>query len=909
MLQLPARAAEPVDMAMSPVEPPRPSPEDLRCEYLENPLGIDTLKPRLSWKLETGNLKSERGIKQTAYRILVASSEELLAKDQGDLWNSGKVNSDRSTQIEYSGKSLASHQPAYWKVKAWDAKGGTAVSKEPAIWSMGFSNQTEWSAKWIGRDDGESSGPGNGKEKFLPATYLRKEFTLDKLPARAVLYVTSLGVAEPHLNGNQVGADYLSPGWTDFNKRIYYRAYDVTGHLKTGSNVLGAILGDGWYRGHLSIIGQNIYGKQTRLLAQLQFFFADGSSQVVASDETWKGGFGPILEADIYAGETYDARLEMKGWDQPGYHDADWKPVDLGASVNPVIQANPGAPIRRTGELKTVALTHPKPGLAVYDYGRNFSGWTRLKVTAQAGTKVVMRFGEMLNPDGTVYRTNLRAARAMDTYVCKGGGEEIWEPRFTYHGFQYVEVEGLPESAGSQTLTGIIAGSDLPPTGNFECSDTIMTQMAANERGTIRANLVELPTDCPQRDERMGWTDYHEVAASALYEQDAASLLTKWMTDVVDARLPDGGFPKIAPDIHRFSWSPGWADSGVLIPWEMFRVYADTHLCARYFAEMAGHLEKYQKLSTRFIGPNVGLGDWLAPDMSTPREFISTALFAHCADVMSRMADALGRKAEAAEYRQHFANVRDAFQKKFIAADGTMGSNSQGGYVLALAYDLLTEEQARQAADKLIAAIEKKDGHLSTGMVTTHLLLPALSKAGRTDAAYRLFEQTSYPSWGYFLKMGATSMWERWDAKTEKGYHPDGMNSFNHANLGTCTEWFYRNVLGIDAAEPGFGKLLLKPEPGGNLTWARGYYDSPHGRIGSDWKIENGRFIWNVRIPANVTATVHVPAKDVAGVTESGTLADKAEGVKFLRMESNAAVFAVGSGTYRFQTNLTETTR
>jgi alpha-L-rhamnosidase len=857
---------------------------ELLSEYRTSPLGIDIRSPRLSWVIQS----DRRGEMQTAYQVLVASNPDLLGQDKGDLWDSGKVDSDQSTQIEYSGKLLASHQPAYWKVKVWDAKGGTAVSTEPASWSMGFSSQAEWKAKWIGRDDARSSGPGNGKEKFLPATYLRKEFTLEKIPARAILYITSLGAVEPHLNGSKVGEDYLSPGWTDFNQRVYYRAYEVTARLKPGVNVLGAILGDGWYRGHLSIVGQNIYGKQTRLLAQLHLFFADGSSQVIASDETWKGAFGPILEADIYAGETYDARMEMKGWDESGFGDTDWKPADLGAKVNPVIQANPGAPVRRTGEIRTVAVTRPKPRLAVYDYGRNFSGWTHLRITAPSGTRIVMRFGEMLNSDGTVYRRNLRAARATDTYICKGVREETWEPRFTYHGFRYVEVDGLPETAGPEALTGIIVGSALPLTGNFECSDAIMTRTAANERCTIRANLVELPTDCPQRDERMGWTDYHEVVASTLYEQHAASLLTKWMGDLVDARFPDGAFPMIAPDIHRFPWSPGWSDSGVLVPWTMYFVYGDTRLAARYYHEIAGHLEIYKQHSKGFVVQPTGLGDWLAPDASTPRELIGTALYARCAEVMAEMARALGKTQDAAAFADLHRSIRAAFQKKFLASDGTIGSDSQGGYVLAIAYDLLEPVQARQAADKLIAAIEKRGGHLSTGMVTTHLLLPALSKAGRTDAAYRLLAKTTFPSWGYFLHMGAVSMWERWDARTEKGYHPDGMNSFNHANLGTCTEWFYRSVLGIDAAEPGFGKLLLKPEPGGSLTWARGYYDSQHGRIGSDWKIENGQFVWNVKVPANTTATVHVPAKESASVTEGGKPLEQVADLKVVDRKPSA---------------------
>ena len=876
----------------------------LRCEYHENPLGIDIIKPRLSWwMLERSGKLEMRGQRQTAYQVLVASSEELLKLDQGDLWDSGKVKSDQSIQIEYLGKPLIPQQFAYWKVKVWDAKEKIVVSKSPAFWSFGLD---DWQAKWIGRDDGKNSGSGHGNKKFIPATYLRKGFALDKLPQKALLYVTSLGIAEPHLNGQKVGVDLLSPGWTDYNKRIYYRTYEVTEQLKVGENVIGAILGDGWYRGCLFIVGQNFYGKQTRLKAQLHLTFADGSIQVIATDETWKGGFGAILEADLYDGETFDSPQGTIGWDDSKFNDTGWKPVDVGASVQPVIQANPGAPIRCHEELKALAVTHPRPGLAVYDYGKNFSGWARLKITAPAGTKVVMRFGEMLNPDGSVYRKNLRSARATDTYICRGGAEERWEPRFTYHGFQYVEVEGLPEGAGPDALTGISISSDLPACGYFECSNEIMTRTAANQRTTMRANLIDLPTDCPQRDERLGWTDFHEIAASALYEQDAASLLTKWMTDLVDGRLPSGAFPMLAPDIHKLAWSPGWADTGVLIPWTMYDVYGDTRLVGRYYNEIAGQLEVYEKHAKDFvIQPMPGaFGDWLAPDTTTPKELLATALYAHNAEVMAKMSKALGKTEDAAKYSELYQSIRAGFQKQFVTSDGTVGSDSQGGYVLALAYNLLEPEPARLAADKLIAAIAKRDGHVSTGMVTTHLLLPTLSKIGRTDAAYQLLAKTTCPSWGYFLKMGATSMWERWDAKTEAGFNAGEMNSYNHGNLGTCTEWFYRSVLGIASSEPGFGKLLLKPEPGGNLSWAKGYYDSPRGRIGSSWKIDGPKFSWEIQIPANTTATVHVPAEDISGITESGQPVATVAGIKFLRSERFTAVFALGSGNYHFQSSL-----
>jgi alpha-L-rhamnosidase len=475
-----------------------PAPAKLRCEYRENPLGIDAAKPRLSWTFEGRDQKIEdRGQKQSAYQVLVASTEELLRKDKGDLWDSGEVASDQSTQVEYAGKALESRRYCHWKVRVWlaggDKKGKPTDWSKPALWTMGLLTPADWQAKWIGRDDAQAVVPDDGKNRYLPATHVRKDFTLAKSPQRAVLYVTSLGIAEPHLNGNKVGEDLLIPGWTDYRKRIYYRAYDVTAQVHRGANTLGAILGDGWFRGHLSIIGQNLYGRETRLLAQLHVDYADGSTDTIASDGSWTAGFGPILAADLYAGETYDARLEVSGWDRPGFTNALWRPVELGASVHPSLQAAPGAPVQRTGIIQPVSIKQPKPGLDVVDFGRNFAGWIRLGVSAAAGTRITMRFGEMLNPDGTVYRTNLRGARATDAYICKGSGVEVWEPHFTYHGFQFVEVEGLPARPEPQMFTGIIVGSALPLTGSFACSDETMTRTADNMRCTIRANLIDLP--------------------------------------------------------------------------------------------------------------------------------------------------------------------------------------------------------------------------------------------------------------------------------------------------------------------------------------------------------------------------------------------------------------------------------
>ena len=511
-----------------------------------------------------------------------------------------------------------------------------------------------------------------------------------------------------------------------------------------------------------------------------------------------------------------------------------------------------------------------------------------------------MRFGELLKTDGTVYRDNLRSARATDTYICKGGGEEIWEPAFTYHGFQFVEVEGLPGPANAVTLTGVVVHSDLPRVGSFDSDNDTATRTANNMRTSIRSNSFEVPTDCPQRDERMGWMDYHEIVASAQYELDQSALLTKWMADIMDARLGSGVFSQISPDPHEFPWSPGCADSSVFIPWTLYRVQGDTRLAERWYEEMKSHVEYCRGQSPGFIGPNVGYGDWLAVDTSTPKDLVATAYFARSSYALAEMAGALGRTADAATYQQLFENIRAAFQARYVLPDGTIGSDSQAGYALAIAYDLLTPPQQSLAADRLKAAIEARGNHLSTGFATTHLLLPALSKVGRSDIAYRLIDQTTYPSWGYFLAQGATSIWERWDGKTD-GFNPDPMNSFNHANLGTCTEWFYRSVLGIDMLAPGFSRIQISPTPGPNLTYASGHYDSPVGRISSDWTLIGDVFDLNVTIPPNATAEVSVPAWSSATVTEGGA---SANGITLLRESIGLVVYQVGSGSYQFHSSL-----
>ena len=1081
------------------------SPTNLQCEAKSNPIGLTETSPRLSWQVLAID-PGERGQFQTAYQIQVASSLQLLAGNQGDLWDTGELTTNQTAQIPYAGSALATDQACYWHVRVWDKTSQPSAWSAPASWTMGmlltnravtlgqitwiaqgtftnnsilalagaasnevygvdfggagaqtvngyafadyatsgnmsiagggfglyggyltggatsgdvglnsllthglyggaantgtlnnltvgqtykvialladtrggaaggttftindglsdspsqtyaFANgtasvggyivgtftatattqaftvknglntqynvvllarsngtitppttnslQSQWTGQWIGRDDAPSviSAPPTSKT-YLAATHLRKDFNLSQLPVRAVLYVTSLGVVEPHLNGAKVGNDYFVPGWTDYAKRVYYRAYDVTSLLKPGVNTLGAILGDGWFRGNISILGQNYYGTKTRLGAELHLAYASGTNQVIVSDGSWTAGFGPIQQSDMQAGEQYDARLELPGWDNPGLNNPSWSLVTTGAQVAPVIMAAPAEPIRTHQEIVPIAITQPQAGLYVVNFGQNFAGWTRLKITNQpAGSTIVMRFGEWLKPDGTVFRDNLRSAAATDTYVCKGGGLEIWEPHFTYHGFQYLEVQGLAQAPTTNTFTGVVVHSALPAAGGFECSNNQINRIWTNMLWTMRANYFDLPTDCPQRDERMGWCDGTEVMRSGMFAMQGESFLSKWYQDMVDGKLDATTFPQMAPTPHKdFGFSSGWADCAVLVPYGVYQTYGDTRLASRFYSDMASHLQHYAATAINYIAQSGSYSDWLAVDGSTPGNLVSTAFYARCANEMAEMAQALGKTADAAAYHQLFTNICSAFQVSYVAADGTVGSGSQSGYVLALSFNLLTPAQRTLVAAKLASAVQAQNGHPSTGMVTTYMLLPTLTSIGRSDLAYQMLAKTDYPSWGYMLGLGATTLWERWNSVNVDGtVNTASMNSLNHANFGTCAEWFYRGILGIDLLQPGFKKIRIAPQVGGDLTWARGHFDSIAGNIGVSWQFTNKLLTLNVTIPVNTTAEIDVPTTSASAVTESGMPAASASGVSYVGTSNGTAVYNVGSGDYIF---------
>jgi alpha-L-rhamnosidase len=962
----------------------------LRCEYHNNPLGIDITEPRLSWVSQS----EKRGWKQSAYQILVAASQKALDADRGDLWDSGKVEAQQSIQIPYAGKPLLSHSQCFWKVKVWDQNGAASPWSQTATWSMGLLNETDWQAQWIGHDkavkitpnrDAELAGKGHkititkalygikgnskkhvdikeklqahvdagnlslkvtnefaGKDpafeekkvleaqwlvddwksgsvtaensvcdltigrpkQYLPAPYLRKEFTVATGVKRAIIYATAQGVYELSLNGQRVSNDVFMPGWTDYKQRIYYTAYDVTDLLKEGPNAIGAILGDGWFRGNISCVGQNKYGNKLRFKAQLHIDYDNGQSKILTTDSDWKASYGPILESDMQAGEVYDARLEMPGWNQAGFDQSSWSPIVTGSSIKPLLQAYPGVPVRAVKELPAVKVTEPTPGTYVFDLGQNFSGWARLKVNGQAGDEVTMIFAEMLKDDGSAYTINLRSARAVDTYVLKGGGEEVWEPRFTFHGFRYVQVTGLKEKPTADAITGIVLYSDSPESSSFECSNPMVNKIQENIVWGQRSNYLEVPTDCPQRDERLGWTgDTQVFIRTGCYNQDVSEFFTKWMVDLMDTQNRQGLFGNQAPVFHGHG-AAAWACAGIICPWTIYKVYGDTRMIETHYDAMVRYMDACGKDGLGGRKAHTW-GDWLAPAGRPPTALISAAYHAYTTSLMAEMAVALGKIDDATKYNKQFQDIRAHFQKTFVKADGKIESELQTAYCMALSFDLLTAAQRKQAEAHLIERIKKDNYHLSSGFLGIPILLPTLTDMGRSDIAYRMIQNTTYPSWGYSIEQGATTIWERWNSYSkDKGFGDVKMNSFNHYSLGACGEWMFRSMLGIETDGAGFKKITMKPELGEGITWAKGHYDSIQGRISSDWKIENKTFHWNITVPANTTATVYVPAKDAAAVTESGKAASEAEGVKFLRMENDRAVYQVAAGTYQFSSSI-----
>ena len=892
----------------------------LKCEHRVNPLGIDVVSPRLSWVLES----SQRSQSQSAYQILVAGRQEDLEAEKHLLWDSGKVISNRSINIEYEGAALRSGMRCYWKVRVWDREDRPGAYSKPAVWSMGLLNPSDWLAEWISPRRGTPGGfePPSQEWTDHPMArasrppYLRKAFTLSGPVREATLYVTARGLYEIWLNGARVGDAVLAPGWTDYNKRILYQTYDVTTMLTPGENALGSILGDGWYAGYVGFDPKRRgahYGSHLQLLLQLQVQYEDGTVATIVSDGSWVSAIGPLRYADFLMGECYDARYELDGWSEPGFDDSQWRNVDAESPSDVQLVADPSQPIRVMQEIAAKTVTNPSPGTYVFDLGQNMVGWVRLRVRGEAGTRVTLRHAEVLNPDGTIYTRNLRSVQATDAYILKGADWEVFQPRFTFHGFRYVEVTGYPGEPALEAITGCVVHSDTPFSGTFECSSPLINQLQSNIVWGQRGNFVSIPTDCPQRDERLGWMgDAQIFVRTACFNADVAAFFTKWLTDVADAQSLQGAFPDIAPLLYRsFGFlgegAPAWGDAGVIVPWTIYRVYGDTRIIAQQYTAMTRWMDYIHSANPNLLRQqrlNNNYGDWLSPSGDhTPKDLLATAYWAYDAKLMAEMTDALGHQDDARKYKNLFQGIKEAFMKAYVAPDGRINGDTQTCYVLALYMDLLPDELRAAAAKHLVAAIEKKDWHLSTGFVGVGYLCPALTEAGYTDVAYRLLNNDTFPSWGYTIRHGATTIWERWDGWTEeRGFQSSEMNSFNHYSLGSVGDWLYRYVAGIDLdyGATGYERFVIHPRPGGGLTWARGEYASIRGKILSEWKVEDHKILLKVIVPPNTTATVYVPATRKSELVESGKPVEQAEGIKFLRMGEGEVVLAVESGEYEF---------
>lgn len=811
--------------------------------------------------------------------------------------------------------------------------GSVVLSTNATVTASATIESAAWSKAFL--VDGDTASHAGTRPEAGPAPRLRREFTVEGPVRRARLWASALGAYQLRLNGRVVGDQVLPPEWTDYHRRVQYQAYDVTALIQPGPNTLAATLGDAWYAGRLGmsdgLIGvlRRVYGTKPWLLARLHLELEDGRQIVVPTDARWKATTdGPIRSSDLLEGEVVDARREVPGWDRAGFEAGDWEAVearDIEACPARLV-AQPSEPIRIVAELEPVSLTEPKPGVFVFDLGQNIAGRCRIRLRGAAGNTVTLRHAEMINDDGTIYVANLRGAPQVDRYTLRGDAAgETFEPLFTQHGFRYVELTGLVERPASDALTGVVFNSAAPEVGAFECSNPTLNQLWRNILWTQRANLMSSPTDCPQRDERLGWMgDIQAFAQTAVFSMDMAGFFTKWVPDIRDAQARDGRFPDFAPHPYgpdmRFSGAPAWADAGVIVPWRCYVNYADRRMLEGHFDSATRWIEFVRAANPDLIWRHQrgnDYNDWLNGDWvrkegwpskggSVPNELFATAFFAHSTDLVSRMARVLGRDAEAARYRQLFETIRGAFQRAFVQADGRMQGDTQAGYALALHFDLLPADLRTSATRHLTENIARYGGHLSTGIQSTHRTLLELSELGHHDLAWQLVTNQTFPSWGYMIENGATTIWERWDGYVKgRGFQDAGMNSFNHWAFGAVGEWMIRHILGFqpDEAHPGWERFRIRPRPGGGVTWARGQYDSPRGRIASDWKREDGtgEFILTVTVPPNATAEVFLPTADRRRIRVA---TDPLTGVRWLRSQGAESVFEVASGSYRFEAKL-----
>ncbi len=878
----------------------------LVTEYHENPIGIDIEKPRLSWQL----ISEQENVMQTAYEIRAANSTSNLSKKSKQVWATGKVTSGKSVNMVYEGAVLKSMERVYWQVRVWDNNSKASSWSEPAFWEMGILETESWTASWITLPN-EKEYYGSSR----PVQYYRNEFAASKKIKSARIYATSLGLYELYLNGEKVGDQLFTPGWTSYNKRLQYQTYDVTSMIQK-NNAIGAILGDGWYRGNIGFRGQHsYYGDKLALLFQLKIEYTDGSSETIISDKNWKVSNGPILESDIYNGELYDARLEMDGWKSTGFDTGSWKNVAEVNHPKNILVAPQGVPVKAIEEIAAIELITTPNGETVLDMGQNMVGWIRIKVKGNKGDTIITKFAEVLDKEGNFYTANLRSAKVTNTYILKGDGEEVYEPHFTFHGFRYVMIEGLSESPNLDDVTGVVIHSEMKPTGTFSCSNPLINQLQHNIQWGQKGNFLDVPTDCPQRDERLGWTgDAQAFSMTAAYNFDVSAFYTKWMKDFVADQLPDGKVQHVIPDVlNGGGGATGWADAVAIIPWTVYRIYGDKRILEENYSTITNWV-KYMETRAGddylWTG-DAHFGDWLAfastrsdyTGATTEKDLIATAYYYYTTGLTAKIAAIIGKTADSEKYKIQAEKIKLAFIDEFVTPNGRLVSHTQTAYALALSFGLMPDDLVENAANYLAGDV-KKFRHLTTGFLGTPLLCKALSDIGRDDLAFMLLNRKEYPSWLYPVTQGATTIWERWDGQKPDGsFQSVGMNSFNHYAYGAIGEWLYSYVAGIniDIENPGYKHILLSPHFGGGLNDIDATFMSIYGEIASAWKIDkNGWMVYLVEIPANTTATVTLPEAYLGSLEVNSESLTEELKTRATQNDNNLVV-EIGSGKYEFK--------
>lgn len=843
---------------------------DVRVEHHREPLGIGEPRPRLSWRTAT----DRPSWTQSAYEIRITDGERELCRVRED--------SGESVLVPWPAPDpLRSRQRVGVSVRVWGpGEGDPTPWSDPVAVEAGLLDPADWTAGLV------SPAWEEATDRQVPPPLLRGAFRLRGPVASARLYATAHGLYEAEINGERVGDQVLAPGWTHYTERLRYQTYDITGLLHQGDNAVGVLLADGWFRGRLGFNGgrRNIWGDRLAALVQIEVRYADGTTETFGSGEDWKAAHGPVLASGIYEGEEYDARRAMSGWSSPGFDDSGWSPVDVLPQDPSRLVAPDGPPVRRTQTLAPVAVLTSPSGRTILDFGQNLVGRLRIRVTGEAGRAVTLRHAEVLE-DGELSVRPLRGARATDTYTLRGaeGGEE-WEPRFTFHGFRYAEVTGWPGELAPGDVRAVVCHTDMKRAGWFSSSDPLLDRLHENAVWSMRGNFLDIPTDCPQRDERLGWTgDLQVFAPTATFLHDCAGFLRSWLTGLALQQYPDGNVPLWVP--HYTGPFPKlraavWGDAAVIVPWVLYERYGDLGVLEAQYDSMKAWVDGITAVTgdRHLWDQDRQLGDWLDPtappdrpgEARTDSHLVATAYYAHSAGLLSGTAALLGRDDDHARYAKLAEAVRAAFRHEYVTPAGRVASDSQTAYALALRFDLLdTDGQRQRAGRRLAELVRDGDFRIGTGFAGTSLICDALWDAEEYDTAYRLLLGKACPSWLYPVTMGATTIWERWDSMLPDGsVNPGEMTSFNHYALGAVADWLHRAVAGLAPAAPGYRRLLVRPRPGGGLTHATAAHDTPYGRAEVAWTLDDGELHLTVTVPPNTTAIIDLPGTDR---TEAGS--------------------------------------